>query len=208
VLLGYEALSRLYKPQALHDENLGYAVMALAIVLTLMLVIFQRIVIKRTKSMAIGADRIHYLGDLGINIAVVAALALSQATGHYWYDPVFAIAIAAGMTISAIHIAKDALHVLMDRELPDEDRQKIKSIVQAQAKVRGLHDLRTRTDGERIFIEFHLELDPDMTLRAAHQIDEAIMEAIRKAYPNSDVLIHQDPDGLEEDRLDTKIARG
>ncbi|HEU0117045.1 MAG TPA: cation diffusion facilitator family transporter [Alphaproteobacteria bacterium] len=207
VLLSYEALSRLYHPQSLHDEGLGYAAMAVAIVLTLLLVGFQRYVIYRTRSMAIGADHIHYIGDLAINFAVVAAFALTQMTGAEWYDPVFAIIIAIGMTYGAIKIAHSALNVLMDRELPDDEREKIKSIVRAQQDVHGLHDLRTRTDGERVFIEFHLELDAGMTLRNAHKIDEALMAALRHHFPNSDILIHQDPAGLHEERLDEKIQK-
>jgi len=207
VLLIYEALNRLYHPHSLNNQSLAYGVMAFSIVMTIFLIAFQRYVIRRTSSIAIGADSLHYLGDLAVNIAVVASFVLYEVTGLYWLDPVFAIAIAVGLGYSAFHIAQHALKVLMDQELPDEQRNKIKSIVKAMPKVQGLHDLRTRTDGDRIFIEFHLELDGEMTLRAAHMIDDAIMHAIKKEFPNSDVLIHQDPEGLDEVRLDEKIAR-
>jgi len=207
-LLAYEALSRLYHQHDVQNEAVGYGVMAFAIVLSIILIAFQRHVVRRTSSMAIGADNIHYIGDLVINIAVVIAFVAHEITGINWLDPVFAIGIATGLSYSAYNIAKDALNVLMDRELPDAERTKIKEIVRAQPLVRGLHDLRTRTDGERQFIEFHLELDANMTLKAAHKIDEAIMEALGKDFPNADVLIHQDPAGLEEERLDAKIAQG
>lgn len=206
-LLAYEALSRFYHAHDIQNENIGYGVMALAIVMTVLLLALQRYVVRRTSSMAIGADHIHYWGDLLINIAVVVAFALHQITGLNWFDPVFAIGIAIGLSYSAYNIAQDALNVLMDRELPDSEREKIKAIVRTQPMVRGLHDLRTRTDGERQFIEFHLELDGNMTLKAAHSIDEAIMEALAKDYPNADILIHQDPAGIEEERRDTKIAQ-
>jgi len=207
VLLVYEAASRFYHPHEIQYQALGFGVMAFAIVITLALLEFQRYVLRRAKSMAIGADRLHYLGDLLINVAVAAAFGLYMLTGLAWFDPVFTLLIAAGMVYSARHIAAHALNALMDRELPDEDREKIQSIVRAQPNVRGLHDLRTRTDGERAFIEFHLELDPDMTLRAAHRVDESIMAALHKAFPRADIAIHQDPDGIEETRLDEKIAR-
>ena len=207
VLLAYEALSRFYHPHDIDNEVTGYIVTALAVTLTVLLIGFQRYILSRTKSMAIGADRLHYIGDLLINLAVAAALALYQITGLTWFDPLFAIAIAAGMTFNAYRIALGALHVLMDHELSDGDREKIKVIVKSVPKVRGLHDLRTRTDGERIFIEFHLELDADMTLRVAHKIDEELIELLQKVYPNSDILIHQDPEGIEEDRLDTQIKK-
>lgn len=207
ILLAYEALSRFYHAHDIQNEAIGYGVMGLAIILTLFLLALQRFVVRRTSSMAIGADHVHYWGDLLVNIAVVVAFGLHQLTGLEWFDPVFALAIAVGFSYSAYKIAGGALNVLMDRELPDRDREKIKTIVRGHKKVRGLHDLRTRTDGERQFIEFHLELDGNMTLKAAHEIDDALLAALSKDFPNADVLIHQDPAGIEEERLDTKIAQ-
>lgn len=207
VLLSYEALSRFYNPHEIKNENFGYFVMVVAIVLSMALVFFQHLVVRRTGSMAIGADKIHYIGDVAINLAVIAALALYQWTGQVWYDPLFAILIAGGLAYNAFRIALQALNVLMDHELPDKDRDKIKAIVQAQQSVRGIHDLRTRFDGERAFIEFHLELDENMTLKIAHDISDAIMDALRKEFPDADIFIHQDPEGLMETRLDQKIAR-
>jgi ferrous-iron efflux pump FieF len=208
VLLGYEALSRFYNPHEIANENFGYAVMILAIVLSVALVTFQHLVVRRTGSMAIGADRLHYMGDVGINLAVIAAFGLYQWTGLSWFDPAFAILIAAALAYNAFRIAIAALHVLMDHELPDADREKIKSIVQAEKNVRGIHDLRTRFDGERAFIEFHLELDENMTLKVAQAIAEKIMSAIRKQFPDADIFIHQDPAGLQETRLDQQIEVG
>ncbi len=205
VLLCYEALHRLYHPQSIQNTNLGYSVMAGAIVLSVFLIFFQRYVIRRTASMAIGADNIHYLGDLAVNLAVIAAFGLYQFTGLDWFDPVFALAIALGLIMSAFHIAKEALNILMDRELPDQDRAKIISIVKARPLVRGVHDLRTRSDSDRVFIEFHLELDGTTTLQKAHEVTDDIMGALKKEFPSSDILVHQDPAGLIEDRLDAQI---
>lgn len=207
VLLTYEALHRLYHPEPLQNEVFGYGVMALAIGATAGLVVFQRYVIRRTSSMAIKADYFHYVGDLLINLGVVASFILTGWTGLTWFDPVLAIVIAAGLAFTAFRIALHALNVLMDQELPDSDREKIVTIVKTQQFVRGIHDLRTRTDGERIFIEFHLELDANMTLRAAHKIDEAVTAAVLKEFPKADVLIHQDPTGIQEERLDEQIAK-
>lgn len=205
VLLSYEALSRIYHPHAIEHEDFGYGVMGIAIFLTIFLVWFQNYAIRRTKSMAIGADRLHYVGDLAINFAVIAAFALYNTTGITWFDPVCALAISLSLVYSAFHIALHALNVLMDRELPDADRAKIQSIVCAQPSVLGLHDLRTRSDSDRVFIEFHLELDPAMTLKSAHMVADAIMDALRKEFPQADVLVHQDPAGLKEPRLDEQI---
>lgn len=207
VLLGYEALSRFYNPHEIREEFVGYSAMVFAIALTIVLVVFQRYVIRRTQSMAIGADFLHYLGDLAVNVAVCIAFGLHQWLGLSWVDPAFALAIAAGLIYSAGHIATHALHVLMDRELPDEARAKIKAIVEAQPHVRGLHDMRTRSDSDRIFVELHVEMDGEMNLRMAHKVSDAIVDAIRKDFPAADVLVHQDPEGLEENRLDTQIEK-
>jgi ferrous-iron efflux pump FieF len=207
VLLGYEAISRFYHPHDIQREELGYAVMGGAIVLTVVLVAFQHLVVKRTSSMAIGADRIHYIGDLLINLAVVAAFALHQWTGVFWFDPLFAIVVALSLSVMAIHIARQALTVLMDSELPESDRAKIKQIVRSCPAVRGLHDMRTRSDSDRVFVELHVEMDADLPLSKAHEISENIVELIQKEYPDADVLIHQDPTGHYEERLDTKIAQ-
>jgi len=205
VLLIYEAASRFFSPHSIENELFGYIVMAVAIALTLLLVTFQHYVVRRTGSMAIGADRLHYVGDLAVNGAVALSFYLYLKTGIIWLDPLFAILIAGGLSINAFQIAVRALHVLMDRELPDADREKIKTIVSTRPKVRGMHDLRTRSDGERVFIEFHLELDGNMMLRAAHDIDRAITNDLKRAFPNADILIHQDPAGIAEPRLDEQI---
>lgn len=206
VLLGYEALSRFYNPHEIQHETLGYIIMGMAIVLTIGLIEFQHFVVKRTSSMAIGADRLHYIGDLLINLAVVAAFALHQWTGILWFDPLFAILVAGSLSGMAFHIARHALDVLMDKELPESDRAKIRKVVSGHPAVRGLHDMRTRSDSDRVFVELHVEMDPDIVLSKAHKISEELMEAVQKEFPGADVLIHQDPAGYAEPRLDEAIA--
>jgi ferrous-iron efflux pump FieF len=95
----------------------------------------------------------------------------------------------------------------MDSELPETERARILGIVQAQPGVIGAHDMRTRSDGEYIFIDLHVEMNGDMTLRAAHELSERITAAVRTEIPNADIIIHQDPEGLIEDRRDAQIER-
>jgi ferrous-iron efflux pump FieF len=85
----------------------------------------------------------------------------------------------------------------MDRELPDEDRAKIKSLVMRHAEVRNLHDLRTRASGLNTFIQFHIELDADISLTRAHEISDAVEADVMEAFPKAEILIHQDPAGIE-----------
>ena len=207
ILLVYEATSRLINPEPIAHETVGYIVMGLAILLTSMLVAFQHRVVHATHSTAIGADRLHYVGDLAINLAVVVAFILHQATGQNWFDPVFAGGIAIGLLASAFYILKSALGALMDAELSDEEREKIKQIVLQQPGVFGVHDMRTRSDSDRIFIELHVEMDGATSLSAAHELSEKINHAIARAVPNADIVIHQDPAGLKEKTRDRQIEK-
>jgi ferrous-iron efflux pump FieF len=204
-MLGWQAIDRLYHPRDIENPTVGYAAMALAVVMTGGLVIFQNHVVKQTASAAIGADRIHYIGDLAINLAVIAAFILHGLTDATWLDPAFAFAIATGMLVSAARIMKTSLNTLMDTELPEQERLRILEIIKRQPGVLGAHDMRTRSDGEYIFIDVHVEMDGEIKLRAAHDLAEAIINSVKAEIPNSDILIHQDPSGIEEDRRDTRI---
>ncbi|MDE2030255.1 MAG: cation diffusion facilitator family transporter [Alphaproteobacteria bacterium] len=205
ILLLFEAASRFYHPHPIQNEAIGYAVMGLAIVLTIGLVAIQNHVVSATGSTAITADRLHYVGDLAVNLAVIAAFILQSTTGLTWFDPIFAIAIASALLASAFHIVKHALGALMDAELPNEQRARIRTIALAQSGALGVHDMRTRSDSDRIFIELHVEMDGNMTLRASHDLAEKIITAIKAEIPNADVVVHQDPAGVEEDRRDVRI---
>jgi ferrous-iron efflux pump FieF len=207
VLLGYEALSRFYHPHEIQNEQFGYVVMGVSIALTLLLVWFQHYVVHRTSSIAIHADRLHYIGDLAVNVAVVISFAMYQWTGIGWFDPIFALIVGVGLAVTAGRIAIQSLHILMDRELSDDDRAKIRKVVESQAGVVGLHDMRTRSDSDRAFMELHVEMDPEISLRDAHNVSDSIMVAVDKVFPGADIIIHQDPAGLEENRLDVQIEQ-
>ena len=207
LMLIYEAADRLYHPHEMNNEMVGYGVMGLAIVLTIALVSFQHHVIHHTHSVAIGADRLHYVGVLAVNLAVVAAFVLYHMTGKNWFDAVFAFGISCGLLVSAFHILKHALGTLMDAELPNDQRVKIKEIVQRQPGVIGVHDMRTRSDSDHIFVDMHVEMDGGMTLLHAHELSESIAAAVKTEFPHADIVIHQDPAGLDEDRRDVQIEK-
>lgn len=207
VFLVVEAIHRFAVPQPVEAGAIGIGVMVLSIVLTAGLIAFQRHVISRTESIAIGADRLHYSGDLLMNAAVITALLLTGWTGIPAIDPLFALGIAAFLLFGAVGIARSALNVLMDRERPEEERQSIIAAVLAHEAVRGMHDLRTRSTGTGVFIELHLELDPQLTLSAAHDITDAVETMLAARFPQAEVLIHQEPAGLRDARLDERILK-
>jgi ferrous-iron efflux pump FieF len=197
VLLLIEAVRRVIEPRPIGYEAVGIAVMAFSIVVTLALVLYQRRIIRQTDSLAVQGDQLHYAGDLLINGSVIVALALHWIWGLRAFDSLFAAGIVAYLLWNAYRIAQMALDQLMDRELADEDRERILGIARAHPETRAVHDLRTRRSGLDTFIQFHLELDPDIRLMRAHAIADAVEAEILAAFPNAEVIIHQDPAGYE-----------
>ncbi len=202
VFLLFQAARRLASPEAVENSGIGIAVMVLAIVATLALVTFQRYVVRQTGSVAIAADSLHYGSDLLLNASVIAALILSATFGWRSADPIFAIGIAALVGFSAWRILRMAFDTLMDREFAVDLRERIRSIALSHPEVRDMHDLRTRKSGTNSFIQFHLDLDVDISLLRAHESADAVEAKIREAFPEAEVMIHQDPEGIAEDRAD------
>ncbi len=198
--VGFEAIMRLLEPAPVLRPELGFAVMLTSLLLTISLVLFQSYVVRRTRSLAISADAVHYRADILTNVAVLAAIFASVQWQLYILDPLLGLVVVALILVSVRIIAMKAIDVLLDRELPGEDRQRIFDIVSGHEHVRGMHDLRTRSSGPARFIQFHLELDPDMALIDAHAICDAVEADVRAGFPGAEVLIHVDPYGLEESR--------
>ena len=191
------AAQRFIAPRPVQESEVGIAVMGVSILATLALVAYQRRVVRRTGSLAIRADSLHYVGDIAVNMAIIVGLGLWMARGWVWVDPVLAVLIAAYILITAARIARGALDMLMDRELPQDARARILDIVGAHPEVLGLHDLRTRAAGPASFIQLHLELDGAISLYKANAIADTIEAELQTAFPEAEVIIHQDPFGVD-----------
>ncbi len=188
-----QAVGRLLHPQEITAGlEIGVAVMIFSIIATLILISFQKYVIKHTNSTAIKADALHYKTDLLVNASVIVALLLTF-YGKGYFDALFGIGIALFILYSAWEIVKESIDLLMDHELPDEEREKIRQIVLNHAGTEGLHDLRTRRSGTRIFIQLHLELDSTLTLAAAHIIADDVENELESLFADAEVIIHEDP---------------
>ena len=192
---------RLLHPHEVQREALGVAVSLLAVVLTLGLVIFQNYVVRRTGSIAIGADKAHYKTDLVSNIAVGAALFLSARFDQPLIDAGMAGLVAIYLLHGAWLVGRGSLDVLMDRELPDADRLRIVEIAKRHPEVQDIHDLRTRSSGLTRFIQLHIELDPMLPLTRAHEIGDQVEADIQAAFPDAEIILHVDPFGVEERRV-------
>ena len=173
--------------------------MVISIIATLLLVIFQRYVIRKTGSVAISADSLHYASDFLFNFSVILALVLSYYFDMQQADPAIAIIIALCIIYSAWKIAASSMDQLMDRELPDEDRERIRQIALSHDNVLDVHGLRSRSSGPDIFIQLHLEMDRKLVLEKAHRVADDVEKSICAAYPNADVIIHEDPDNEPPD---------
>ena len=200
IFLVIEAGRRLFAPRPVLYVEVGIGVMILAIVVTFALTRFQAHVVRKTGSVAIKADSLHYVGDILVNAAVIVALLLASQFGWFIADPLFGIAIAGYILIVAWRIARGAFDMLMDRELPEPERARIGRIVLEHPSVIDMHDLRTRASGRKTFIQVHIELDGDLSLYRAHDVADEVEASLHAAYPGAGVIIHQDPHGIDEER--------
>jgi ferrous-iron efflux pump FieF len=200
VLLLVEALQHLWTPQPVANTGIGIGVMVFAIFVTVALVAYQRSVVRRTGSLIVSADELHYRADLILNGSVILSLAATRWLGWIYLDPLFGAAIGFWIIYGAWRVASKAVVQLMDRELPDEARARIRAIALAHPQVRSVHDLRTRAAGPTAFIQIHVEMDGGLTLNEAHRISDAVEKEILASFPQAEVMIHQDPEGVEEPR--------
>jgi ferrous-iron efflux pump FieF len=192
-----QAINRLIAPQPVENTATALVVMIISLVCAGGLVLYQRHVVAKTQSVAVSADSVHYVTDLLTNIGVVVAILLVSVFGWQEADPIVALCVAALMVFGAWTVFRQSYDQLMDRELPDEDRERIKAIVMRHTEVRSLHDLRTRAAGTTAFIQLHIELDPAMSLMRAHEVSDSVELDLCQAFPRAEVIIHQDPAGVE-----------
>ncbi len=195
LFIGFRSVQRLIQGAETSDAELGIGVSLVAIVFTVALVAYQRHVVRRTGSVAIATDRLHYTSDLMLNASVIAALALDQYAGVVGADAVFGLLIAFWLAWGALRSSSHALAQLMDREWPDELRESFLVAARQYPELDGLHDLRTRTSGTHNFVQFHVWVPGDWTVKHAHDRLDRIEEQLEKQFPNTEILIHVDPEG-------------
>lgn len=206
VLLAAQSFWRLIFPQPLAAIGLGLCIAAGGAAVSSLLAAMQTWVVRRTGSTAIAADRAHYLMDAALNGAVLAALALTRVTGWQRVDPAFALGLAGYMIMAARRVALTASRQLLDHELPHELRERIKQAAVGCRGARAIHDLRTRDAGDRVFVEFHLEVDGHVSVDEGHDIVDAAEHAIAGLFPKqSEVTGHLEPAGIEDPRLDDRV---
>jgi len=200
VLLVFEAVNGMVNPAPVDRANFGIAVIIVSLAVDGVLVLYQRYVIARTGSMAIGADELHFRSDLVVNVGVLAALLLDRFVSLPILDPLLGGAIGLWIIYGSLRLLRLSFGQLMDHELPDDDRARIREIAEAASQPGAVHDLKTRAAGPTAFIQLHLELDGAMTLARAHEIADTVEHRVREAYPHAEIIVHQEPAGLDDPR--------
>ena len=203
--IAWRAVERLINGAETARADYGIAVSVIAIVATLGLITYQKSVIRRTGSVAISTDRLHYKSDLLLNLSVIAALVLDQYLGLTGADPLFGIAIAIWLLFGAWRASSQAVDQLMDKEWPEDRRRAFIAVAARHPGGRGIHDFRTRTSGVHEFAQFHMWVDPEMSVAEAHHVVEEIEAELAREFPGVEVLIHLDPEG-QVDEPDNPLA--
>ncbi len=193
--IGWRAIDRFRSGDIAAAPEAGIAVSIIAIAATLGLLAYQRMVIRRTKSVAIKADHLHYQSDLALNGAVIVALVLEGYLGLHGADPAFGLLIALWLLYGAWRTTSDVLDQLMDKEWPAERKLAFMDVALRHPEARGIHDLRTRTSGAHDFVQFHLWVRPDMSVTEAHGVMDRIEADLAVDFPGVEILIHPDPEG-------------
>lgn len=204
--LGVESVRHLITPEPLLATALGIGVIILSSIVAAGLVSMQTYVVKHTGSTAIAADRAHYVTDFAVNLAVLCALVLERTLGWNWADAAGALLIAAYMLWNARGMAVHALDQLLDRELDAACRKRIKAAILACDGALGVHDLRTRHGGDRMFVEFHVEVAGDISVHDGHEIGDRAEASVRALFTAADVLAHIEPAGIDDKRLDHDLV--
>ena len=195
VWIAGRAANRLINGGETEAMDIGIGVSLLAIAATIALLWYQRRVIRSTGSIAIKTDNVHYKSDLMLNGAVIAALLLDQALRVRGADAVFGILIALWLLWGGYRASREAVHQLMDREWPEEERQQFLAAAAEFPELKGLHDLRTRKSGTSRFVQFHVWVAPDWTVQQAHDRLDRVEEQLQERFPGTEILIHVDPEG-------------
>jgi len=196
----FEAITRLLNPSQINQPNIAIWIILVSIALTIALIIYQKYVVKKSQSMAIESDQYHYLTDTFINLSVLFSIVITGWTQFTFIDAVVGLLISGVVLYTAFILLKKSFKILLDQEIQSSHRDQIRKIALQHPQVLGFHDLRTRDTGRKYIIQFHLELDPKMSLLESHRITDEVTDNILDVYPNSELIIHTDPLGIDEAR--------
>jgi len=196
--IGWEAVQRIFDPRPVSAGGWAVGVVVISIAVTLWLVWMQTRALKKTASLAVAGDRAHYAADLAANVVVLIGVVSGAYLGAPGLDAAAGLVVAVWLFWGAVSLLRESADHLLDHAGPEEDRVAITAAVLADPRISGLHQLRTRMVGQVLMVQMHIDLDPQLTLEAAHAIVVEAEQRILVAFPHADILIHADPRGRAE----------
>ncbi|MGI8839530.1 MAG: cation diffusion facilitator family transporter [Caulobacteraceae bacterium] len=197
-LIGQQAIRHLLHPQPIEQMGWALAVMALSTLLTAGLIAAQTRLLEKTASVAVSADRVHYVADLASSLIALAGIGAVATFGWRNLDALAGLGVAILLLWGAVTVFRESSNQLMDRELPDDAREKIVALITEDPKISNVHQLRTRASGPIVHIQLHADLDPDLSLVAAHKAVVAAEKRVLAAFPAAEIIVHPDPRGRAE----------
>ena len=197
----YEAAHKLLAPQPIHAVGWGVAVMLVSSAVNIIVSQMLFKVGRETDSIALQADAWHLRTDVYTSAGVMVGLGLILLgerflpnTNLLWLDPVAAIVVALMIVHAAWKLTMESGRDLLDASLPAEETAWIQEYLRGiGSSVRGFHHLRTRKAGSNRFVEFHLVVDKDLSVEAAHHLSDGLTRTIRERFPGTTVTIHVEP---------------
>ena len=189
----YEALNALIHKELPHNVILGIWTMAGSALINTLISRRLLAVARATDSLALEADALHLSTDVWTSLGVLGGLIAVKYTGIWWIDPVVALGVAVLILHASYVLVKRALNPLLDQNLPEEEIQIVKDLLEADEAVLGFHKLRTRQSGSYRHIDAHVLMDDNLTLLQSHDLTEALEDRIRLQLKNTEVTLHTEP---------------
>lgn len=195
IFIFYQSVLKIYYQEEIQNINIGIFVMLFSLVLTFCLVVFLSYVAKKTKSLIVESDCLHYKSDLLTNFATLLALILIYLTGYFIIDALFGIIASFYIAFSAFKIIKKSTSLLMDVALEENKVEKIRELIKKNKEIISFHHLKTRKSPNMNYLSVHLVFCPIISLYNAHKISDELEMSIRKTFNDEkwDIQIHLDP---------------
>jgi len=193
LFLFYEAVKRFLDPTEVQNPETGIGVLVISMIVPLAIVLYQRMTLKKTKSVVLEADSLHYMTDMLMNGLIIVSIYIASMQGLGLVDPILATVIAGYILWSAGKIGVRAFNHLMDKEVPEEEYLKIVEIIKSHEGALGCHALKTRMSGSKMFMQMHLDVDASLNLRDAHDIADDLEQKLEAAFHDAEVIVHLDP---------------
>jgi len=193
MMILHESYEAWTEPKPIQNTMIGIVIMLVSTFAVYQLIYFQKYVARKTSSVLVKGDSLHYLSDFCMNLAVIGSLLLSNFFAHV--DIIFGSVVGIYVLYSAFQVLRNALVDLMDEALPKSIRSKIEKEILAVSEVKEIKVLRTRSAGMKRHVEAIIGVDRDMSLEKADDVTKNVEKKVSKLFAKADILIKAEPRG-------------